>query len=199
MYISPSGLVDTAAVHNTSNIYRIRPARRPTKVRIPAALPPLRNAPLLEAGAPVAVELEDEVPAPVAAEPADVAAPVAAAPEVLPAALVAPPAPPAPAALDEAPAADEPDEAVEAVNFAAAWKAAKVFRGVALIENTIPAAQWSAGLVCAQKNHNGELALLTVILHCGSWVAPAATAWKPESTPPDSFVHGAAKLDCVTE
>jgi len=198
MYISPSGLVDTAAVHDTSNIYRIRPARRPTKVRTPAALPPLRSAPLEEAGAPAEVEPETEAPAPVAAEPADVDAPVApAAPAVLP---VTPVAPVAPAALDAAPdTADEADEAVEAVNFAAAWKASKVFRGVALIENTIPAAQWSAGLVCAQKNHNGELALLTVILHCGSWVAPAATAWKPESTPPDSFVHGAAKLDCVTE
>ena len=49
----------------------------------------------------------------------------------------------------------------------------------------------------------GAEALLTVIVHCWNWVAPAATGWKPESTPREpsglvKFAHGAAKVDWVT-
>jgi hypothetical protein len=32
----------------------------------------------------------------------------------------------------------------------------------------------------------------------GTLVAPAATGWKPESTPPDMGWHGAVNDDCVT-
>jgi hypothetical protein len=37
-----------------------------------------------------------------------------------------------------------------------------------------------------------------VILQEGNSVAPAATAWNPESIPSDLSVHGLAKVDCVT-
>jgi len=81
-----------------------------------------------------------------------------------------------------------------------AWKAAK-FLGLASLaftEKTIPAAQWTAGLVWAQKNHRGLVALSTVKLHWGSSVALGATNWKPESMPWAGAVwiaHGVAKVD----
>ena len=46
-------------------------------------------------------------------------------------------------------------------------------------------------LVCAQKNHNGADVSLTVILN-------PLGGLKPESRPPLE-VHGAVKVDCVTE
>ena len=61
---------------------------------------------------------------------------------------------------------------------------------------------YSTGVVCAQKNHRGVDALLTVIDHWGREGAPEATGMKPESTPKEGVVirsHGLAKVDWVTD
>ena len=39
---------------------------------------------------------------------------------------------------------------------------------------------------------------VTVMVKEGTLLAPAATGWKPESTPPDKGWHGAVNEDCVT-
>lgn len=73
---------------------------------------------------------------------------------------------------------------------------------MALTENTIPAWQWP---VCAQKNHNGVVASLIPIFHCGKVVVPLVTAMKPELIPTIGgvtevfciWVQGAANVDCV--
>jgi len=81
---------------------------------------------------------------------------------------------------------------------ALAWKASKVLSAGAFTAKTIPALQW---LVWAQKNQSGVEGSSMVILHDGNWVAPAGTAWKPESTPALGVVmieHGLANVDCVT-
>ena len=48
-----------------------------------------------------------------------------------------------------------------------------------------------------QKNQSGVVAF-TVTVKEGTFVAFAATGWKPESTPPDMGSHGAVNVDCVT-
>jgi len=120
--------------------------------------------------------------------------------------------PAAPAVFDPAEPAEEPPELAEAPPelaeappagglppVAAAWNAANDLAefGSALTEKTIPAAQWSAGIVCAQKNQSG---VVTFTVKLNEGVIPAgaaATSWKPESMP--DLTHGAAKEDCVTE
>jgi hypothetical protein len=69
---------------------------------------------------------------------------------------------------------------------------------------TIPALQWFAGVVCAQKNQRGAVELVMVIFHWGG-AAPlrpaGGMAWKPESTPRVGVVclsQGLAKVDWVT-
>jgi len=67
---------------------------------------------------------------------------------------------------------------------------------------TIPALQWTAGIVWAQKNHRGLEGSLTVMLHVGNAVAFAPTGSKPEFTPVLGVimgVHGLTNVDCVTE
>jgi hypothetical protein len=171
-------------------------AARPTTVMIPAALLPIRIAPLvvevLDAEAPEAAPDAVFEPAePVAAEPPEVLLTVAAEPDA--------DAPAAPEAL-----AEDPEALAEplALAFAAAWKASNVLAAVGFTANTIPAAQWTAGVVWAQKNHRGAVALSTVKLHEGNDVALAATNWKPESIPTVGVSiswHGLANVDWVTE
>jgi len=84
-------------------------------------------------------------------------------------------------------------------DLAVAWKASKDFSAVGLMANTIPAWQWLAGVVWAQKNQSGAVALSMVMLHAGKLVAPAATGLKPELTPLFKKVQGAANEDSVTE
>jgi hypothetical protein len=58
------------------------------------------------------------------------------------------------------------------------------------------------GLVWAQKNQRGVVALSTVIDHSGRLAAPDATGMNPESTPFVGVVsrtQGLAKVDWVTD
>jgi len=97
-------------------------------------------------------------------------------------------------------AADEDPLVGAAPPIAAAWNAANVLAelGSALTEKTMPLAQCTAGLVCAQKNHSGVVESETLKLNWGSCVFwPSGTFWKSESMP--LLTQGAAKVDCVTE
>jgi len=94
-------------------------------------------------------------------------------------------------ALPLAPAAD-------AALLALFWNASKLLSAVGFTAKTIPIWQWTTGFVCAQKNHKGVLASLRVKLQEGSEVEELA-ARKPESIPVGERVHGAAKVDWVTE
>jgi len=84
---------------------------------------------------------------------------------------------------------------------AAAWKAANVFSGVALIENTIPFWQWVAW---RQKNQSGEVSVKEKD-QVGNSVALAATGMKPDEIPTMlgvtevlvSWVQGSTKDDWV--
>jgi hypothetical protein len=60
---------------------------------------------------------------------------------------------------------------------------------------------YTAGLVCAQKNHRGLDALFAsrVILHCMVVLLFAATGWKPESTPPGARLQGLVNVDWVAD
>lgn len=81
---------------------------------------------------------------------------------------------------------------------AAAWNCSKVLSAVGFTANTIPAVQWTAGTVWAQKNHKGVVSV-TWNVHTGSAVSVALTGWKPESIPVGDRTQGAAKVDWVTE
>jgi len=97
------------------------------------------------------------------------------------------------------PVLDAPVPLEPAVPLAVAWKALKDLSAVGFTANTIPAWQWLTGEVCAQWNQRGALTLLRVKLHEGNSVAFGWTSWKPESIPPVDRLHGAAKVDWVTE
>jgi len=79
------------------------------------------------------------------------------------------------------------------------------FCGVALMENTMPAWQWFAGLLCRQKNQRG-LVSVKENDQVGNVEELAATGTKPEEIPTTlgvtevfvNCVQGSGKLDCVT-
>lgn len=88
------------------------------------------------------------------------------------------------------------------VALAAVWNMSNVFRGVALMEKTMPCWQWFA---CKQKNQSG-LVSVTEKDHVGKSSAVALTGTNPDEIPTMlgvtvvfvNCVQGAANVDCVT-
>lgn len=165
---------------NTAATSPMTTSAPPTRTRSPA----LPFAVVLEPGA--AAVFEPDPP-----EPPDVTEEPPAAPAVF--------EPLEPADADEPPELAEAPPAGGLPPVARDWNAANDLAefGSALTEKTMPAAQWSAGIVCAQKNQSG---VVTFTVKLNEGVIPAgaaATSWKPESIP--ALTHGVGKVDCVTE